>query len=42
MEQFWGASKAFWSNYWAVLYQLVGENDFLIYTIGKLGSFTDI
>ena len=39
MEQFWGASKAFWSNYWALLYQFAGENDFLLYTVGELARF---
>lgn len=35
MEQFWGASKAFFSEKWAYVYQLSGENDFIMYVVGK-------
>ena len=35
MEQFWGASKAFFSEKWAYIYQLSGENDFIMYVLGK-------
>ena len=35
LEQFWGASKEFWTNPWATIYQLSGENDFLMYTLGE-------
>lgn len=34
LEQFWGASKAFWSERWASVYLLFDENDFLIYVLG--------
>ena len=35
LEQFWGASKAFWSERWASVYLLFDENDFLIYVLGR-------
>lgn len=35
LEQFWGASKAFFSDKWTYVYQLSGENDFIMYVLGK-------
>ena len=35
LEQFWGASKAFFSDKWTYVYQLSGENDFVMYVLGK-------
>ena len=34
MEQFWGASKAFWLYRWTTVYDIFGGNSFLIYTAG--------
>jgi methylsterol monooxygenase len=34
MEQFWGASQAFFYEKWHYIYKTSGENDFLMYTLG--------
>ena len=35
LEQFWGASKTFWSSLWAVVYGASGESHFLMFTFGE-------
>ena len=37
MQEFWGASKAFFTEKWAYLYRNYGhENFFIMYIVGKL------
>ena len=41
MEEFWGASKAFFTEKWAYLYCNYGhENFFIMYIVGKLFLFS--
>ena len=41
MEEFWGASKAFFTEKWAYLYYNYGhENFFIMYIVGKLFLFS--
>ena len=41
MEEFWGASKAFFTEKWAYLYRNYGhENFFIMYIVGKLFLFS--
>lgn len=43
MEEFWGASKAFFVEKWAYIYYNLGnENFFVIYILGKLSPLTII
>ena len=41
MQEFWGASKAFFTEKWAYLYHNYGhENFFIMYIVGKLFLFS--
>lgn len=40
MEQFWGASKAFWLYRWTTVYEICGGNSFLLYVAGTARPYS--